>query len=78
MGLPVRLHHGRPVRDPDAQVIQRVVMQLLAVGDHQHVLDAEAGLAGARALLLASRVEARLARARHALALHQPIEGLTP
>lgn len=42
------------------------------------VLDAEAGLAGARALLLASRVEARLARARHALALHQPIEGLTP
>jgi outer membrane protein TolC len=42
------------------------------------VLDAEAGLAGARALLLASRLEARLARARLALALHQPIEGLLP
>lgn len=42
------------------------------------VLDAEAGLAGARALLLASRVDARLARARLALALHLPIEGLTP
>lgn len=42
------------------------------------VLDAEAGLAGARALLLASRVEARLARARLALALHLPIEGLAP
>ncbi|BDG02239.1 TolC family protein [Anaeromyxobacter oryzae] len=42
------------------------------------VLDAEAGLAGARALLLASRVEARLARARLALALHHPIEGLMP
>jgi outer membrane protein TolC len=42
------------------------------------VLDAEAGLAGARALLLASRVEARVVRARLALALHQPIEGLLP
>jgi outer membrane protein TolC len=42
------------------------------------VLDAEAGLAGARALLLASRLEARVARAQLALALHQPIEGLTP
>jgi outer membrane protein TolC len=42
------------------------------------VLDAEAGLAGARALLLASRLEARVARARLALALHQPIEGITP
>lgn len=42
------------------------------------VLDAEAGLAGARALLLGSRVEARLVRARLALALHQPIEGLLP
>jgi outer membrane protein TolC len=42
------------------------------------VLDAEAGLAGARALLLASRLEARVARARLALALHQPIEGLLP
>ncbi len=42
------------------------------------VLDAEAGLAGARALLLASRLEARVARARLALATHQPIEGLLP
>lgn len=42
------------------------------------VLDAEAALAGARALLLASRVEARASRARLALALHQPIEGLVP
>lgn len=42
------------------------------------VLDAEAGLAGARALLLASRLDARVSRARLALALHQPIEGLTP
>jgi outer membrane protein TolC len=42
------------------------------------VLDAEAGLAGARALLLASRLEARVARARLALAVHQPIEGITP
>jgi outer membrane protein TolC len=42
------------------------------------VLDAEAGLAGARALLLASRLDARVSRARLALALHQPIEGLAP
>lgn len=42
------------------------------------VLDAEAALAGARALLLASRVEARVSRARLSLALHQPIEGLVP
>jgi outer membrane protein TolC len=42
------------------------------------VLDAEAGLAGARALLLASRLEARVARARLALATNQSIEGLTP
>jgi outer membrane protein TolC len=42
------------------------------------VLDAQAGLAGARALLLASRLEARVARARLALALNQPIEGITP
>jgi outer membrane protein TolC len=42
------------------------------------VLDAEAGLAGARALLLASRLDARVSRARVALALHQPIEGLLP
>jgi outer membrane protein TolC len=42
------------------------------------VLDAEAALAGARALLLASRLESRVSRARLALALHQPIEGLLP
>ncbi|WP_242360730.1 MULTISPECIES: TolC family protein [Anaeromyxobacter] len=42
------------------------------------VLDAEAGLAGARALLLASRLEARVARAQLALALNLPIEGITP
>lgn len=42
------------------------------------VLDAEAGLTGARALLLASRLDARVARARLALATNQPIEGLTP
>ncbi len=42
------------------------------------LLDAETGLAGARALLLASRLEARVARARLALALSAPIEGITP
>lgn len=42
------------------------------------LLDAETGLAGARALLVASRLEARVARARLALALNAPIEGLTP
>lgn len=42
------------------------------------VLDAEAALAGARALLLGSRLDARVSRARLALALHQPIEGLAP
>jgi outer membrane protein TolC len=42
------------------------------------VLDAEAGLAGARALLLASRLDARLARAQLALAQDLPIEGMTP
>jgi outer membrane protein TolC len=42
------------------------------------VLDAAAGLAGARALLLSSRLEARVARARLALATHQPIEALLP
>jgi outer membrane protein TolC len=42
------------------------------------VLDAEAALAGARALLVASRFDARVSRARLALALHQPIEGLMP
>jgi outer membrane protein TolC len=42
------------------------------------LLDAEAGLAGARALLLASRLDARVARARLALALGNPVEGLVP
>ena len=42
------------------------------------VLDAEAGLAGARALLLQSRLESRVARARLALALGTSIEGVTP
>ena len=42
------------------------------------LLDAESGLAGARALLLGSRLEARVARARLALALSAPIEGITP
>jgi outer membrane protein TolC len=42
------------------------------------VLDAEAALAGARALLLASQLEARVARASLALALNQPIEGMLP
>jgi outer membrane protein TolC len=42
------------------------------------VLDAESALAGARALLLASRLEARIARARLAVALAQPVEGTNP
>ncbi len=42
------------------------------------LLDAESGLAGARALLLGSRLEARVARAQLALALSAPIEGITP
>jgi len=42
------------------------------------VLDAQSALAGARALLLASRLDARVARARLALALSLPIEGITP
>jgi outer membrane protein TolC len=42
------------------------------------VLDAEAGLAGARALLRASRLEARVARAERELALGQTIEGVQP
>jgi outer membrane protein TolC len=42
------------------------------------LLDAEAGLAGARALLLASRLDARVARARLALADGTPVEGLKP
>ena len=40
------------------------------------VLDAEAGLAGARALLLRSALEARVARAQLELALGRPIEGV--
>jgi outer membrane protein TolC len=40
------------------------------------VLDAEAGLAGARALMLQSRLEARVARAQLELALGQPVEGV--
>lgn len=42
------------------------------------VLDAEAGLAGARTLLQKSRLDARVARAESQLALGQPIEGVTP
>ncbi len=42
------------------------------------VLDAEAGLAGARTLLLQSRLEARLARAQVELALGVPVEGVKP
>jgi len=42
------------------------------------VLDAETALAGARALLLQSLLEARVSRARLALALGTPIEGITP
>ncbi|BDU77342.1 TolC family protein [Mesoterricola sediminis] len=41
------------------------------------VLDAEAGLSGARTLLLGSRLEWRVSRAQLALALGQPIEGVT-
>ena len=41
------------------------------------VLDAESGLAGARTLLLNSELEWRLSRAQLALALGQPIEGVT-
>jgi len=39
-------------------------------------LDAETALAGARALLLQARLEARIARARLAVALGQPVEGV--
>ncbi|HET7752734.1 MAG TPA: TolC family protein [Anaeromyxobacteraceae bacterium] len=42
------------------------------------VLDAEAGLAGARALLVRSRFEARVARAQLQLATGNPVEGVTP
>lgn len=42
------------------------------------VLDAEAGLAGARALLVRSRLEARLARAQLELALGESVEGVEP
>jgi outer membrane protein TolC len=41
------------------------------------VLDAEAGLSGARTLLLNSRLDWRISRAQLALALGQPIEGVT-
>ncbi len=41
------------------------------------VLDAEAGLSGARTLLLNSELEWRLGGAQLALALGQPIEGVT-
>jgi outer membrane protein TolC len=40
------------------------------------VLDAETGLTGARTLLLNSQYDGRLARARLALALGQPIEDV--
>lgn len=40
------------------------------------VLDAESGLAGARALLLRSLLEARIARAQYQLATGDPIEGV--
>jgi outer membrane protein TolC len=42
------------------------------------VLDAEAGLAGARALLIRSRYESRIARAQLQLASGEPVEGVTP
>ena len=42
------------------------------------VLDAEAGLSGARTLLLHSQFESRLAQAQLQLALGQPVEGVTP
>ena len=40
------------------------------------VLDAEAGLSGARTLLLNSEYELRVSRAQLSLALGQPIEGV--
>ncbi|MFL5264750.1 MAG: TolC family protein [Anaeromyxobacteraceae bacterium] len=42
------------------------------------VLDAESALAGARALILQARLEARVARARLALAQGEPVEGVKP
>jgi outer membrane protein TolC len=42
------------------------------------VLDAEAGLAGARTLLLRAQLESRLALVHLQLALGQPVEGVTP
>lgn len=42
------------------------------------VLDAESGLSGARALLLASQLDLRISHAQLALALGQPIEGVKP
>ncbi len=72
-------------RSAEEAVAASEAAQRLRVARHRQgllpltdVLDAEAGLAGARALLLASRLEARVARARLALALNQPIEGVTP
>jgi len=42
------------------------------------VLDAESGLSGARALLLASQLDLRISQAQLALAMGQPIEGVKP
>lgn len=42
------------------------------------VLDAEAGLSGARTLLLRSQLELRIARAQLDLSLGQPVEGVKP
>lgn len=73
------------VRAAEEAVSASESARTLRAARHRHgllpltdVLDAEAGLAGARALLLASRLEARVSRARLALALQQPIEGLLP
>jgi outer membrane protein TolC len=42
------------------------------------LLDAEAGLSGARTLLLRSQLELRIARAQLDLSLGNPVEGVTP
>jgi outer membrane protein TolC len=42
------------------------------------VLDAEAGLAGARTLLLSSEYDARVAAAQLQFAFGKPIEGVRP
>ena len=72
-------------RSAEEAVVASQAAQQLRVARHREgllpltdVLDAEAALAGARALLLASRLEARVSRARLSLALNQPIEGVTP